>query len=1049
MSTNYKIITIVFTALILVAASLQLQAQGAEASIQGTVTDTSGAAVPNATVQARNIGTGIAQSRMSDAVGRFNVPDLAVGDYEVQVSKMGFSTVVRKGITLTVGAQSVVDFALPVGQQQQTITVEGQASQVETTNATVGALVDQSQMRELPLNGRNFEQLILLAPGVQSFTAITPDSFAGRAPSYSIAGSRPEGQALLLDDENMQNFWNKGVGSISGTSLGVEAIGEFQTLTNTFSAQFGGNGAVVNAVSKSGTNTFHGSAFDFVRNSVFDARNFFDPKDIPAFRKNQFGGSLGGPIKKDKAFFFVNYEGIRQLFGETQVANVPACNLVPGVCTITATNPATAQAIAQTLAIYPAATTYIGNGIGTATEVGSQIAHENYVLGRYDQNLSDKDALFVRYVSDKDFFIEPFSGGGTSGQIPFWPEDDSSHSQFSTVEERRIISPTLVNVLHASYSRPGTSAQTVGSFSALQFYPGAGRQDGQVIVTGLSGIGGNTFTPFNTTLNRYAEGDDVSWTRGAHSIRFGFSATRFQANTFFPQRSMGIWTFQSLPLFLSGTAITLTGGPLRAGMYANRDFRDLELTPYFQDDWKVTSKLTVNLGLRWEFMTNPTDAHGVLHAVPDVATATGFSSVSTVFASNPSWKNWDPRIGFAYDPFSNHKTSIRGGFGIFHDQITPSVYAAYFWGAPPWGSAQQSNPTYPIPFSAITPTLPTETSGFNYNTNTTPYMIQYNLNIQREISSGTVFSIGYVGSHGVHLISEIEQNPPIATIDPNGVYHFGSVVAGKIVGNPRINPNLSIFTNLGPISSSRYNSLQVSLNRRLTHNTQVQVSYTYSKCIDNGATLGSLNSNSPGTVENPYDQSVDRGVCSFDIPQTLRANGLVALPLHGNRLIEGWQISGIETLSAGLPFNISTGFDDVGYQGSGTPRPNYVGGCNIQVGAVNEWFNPACFSVQTPGTLGNLGRDVGRGPHFIDTDIALLKDTKLNETFRLQFRAEVFNLFNHPELGLPASAIFTAGAAGACTATGAGCGNPNATAGRITTTVSSSRQIQFGLKLIF
>ena len=221
----------------------------------------------------------------------------------------------------------------------------------------------------------------------------------------------------------------------------------------------------------------------------------------------------------------------------------------------------------------------------------------------------------------------------------------------------------------------------------------------------------------------------------------------------------------------------------------------------------------------------------------------------------------------------------------------------------------------------------------------------------------------------MHLISQIEQNPPIATVDSNGVYHFGTAVAGKIVGNPRINPNLSVFSNLSTISSSSYNSLQASLNRRLTRSTQLQVSYTYSKCIDNGATLGSLNSNSPGSVENPYNQAVDRGVCSFDIPHTLRMNGLVALPFHGNRFIEGWQLSGIGTVSAGLPYNISTGFDDVGYQGSGTSRPNYIGGCKVEVGTVDQWFNPACFAVQAPGTLGNLGRDTGRGPKFVNADL--------------------------------------------------------------------------------
>src|SRR5712691_9023126 len=328
----------------------RLAAQGATATILGTITDATGAAVPEASVQVRNVGTGLTQSVTADGQGRFRVPDMGVGEYELQASKTGFSTVVHKGITLAVGAQTVVDFSLPVGQQQQTVTVEGQVSQVETTNAAISLSTDTKLMHELPLNGRNFEQLIQAAPGVAT-VQWSNNAMPGRAAQYSVAGGRPEGQAILLDDENLQSFWNNGISSITGSSLGVEAIGEFQTLTNSYSAQFGGNGAVINAVSKSGTNSFHGSAFDFLRNSVLDARDFFSTKSSPpAFRRNQFGGSVGGPLQKDKAFFFVDYEGIRQLFEENKLATVPNC---PAACAITATNPVARQAIADTLAIYP------------------------------------------------------------------------------------------------------------------------------------------------------------------------------------------------------------------------------------------------------------------------------------------------------------------------------------------------------------------------------------------------------------------------------------------------------------------------------------------------------------------------------------------------------------------------------------------------------------------------------------------------------------------------------------------------------------------------
>lgn len=345
--------------LVLMSASgIRLEAQSATATVLGTVTDASGAAVPEAVIQIRNIGTGVTQSVSTDRQGRFKAAELTVGNYEVQASKSGFSTVVHKGITLNVGTESTIDISLAVGQQQQTVTVDAEVSQVETTNATVGSLTDQRQMRELPLNGRNFEQLILLTPGVQSITAFQAVSLEGRANEYSVAGSRPTGQAILLDDENLQNFWNKGMGSITGSSLGVEAIAEFQTLTNTYSAQFGGNGAVINSVSKSGTNSVHGTAFEFLRNSALDARSFIDGSSVPEFRRNQFGGSVGGPVRKDKMFFFGAYEGIQQALGETKIAFVPDCSaanaFTGGACTPASTLPAASQeAIINTLKIFP------------------------------------------------------------------------------------------------------------------------------------------------------------------------------------------------------------------------------------------------------------------------------------------------------------------------------------------------------------------------------------------------------------------------------------------------------------------------------------------------------------------------------------------------------------------------------------------------------------------------------------------------------------------------------------------------------------------------
>lgn len=1083
-------------------APARLHGQGATGSILGTVTDASGAAIAEASIQVRNAGTGITQAVATDSQGRYRVPDLVIGEYEVQSSKAGFQTVVHKGITLTVGSQPVVDFTLPVGQAQQTVTVQGDVSVVETQSTAVGALVESAQMRDLPLNGRNFTQLLTLAPGVTQIPQGAPgagSTFYGNGQKYSIAGSRPSGQAYLLDDQDMTNFWNNGPGAGGlGTALGVEGIAEFQTLTNTYSVQYGGNGAVINASSRPGTNGFHGSAYEFLRNDKLEDRNFFDLQSgAPPFHQNQFGGSLGGPIKKDRIFFFGNYEGLRQSKVTSAIVTVPDACAHQFLTTVTAaggcgaavpqngtpfgTNPSVQTAIRNTMALWPLPNynAELLTGTGAPSQTGQAVVldplkgHENYVMGRIDYNVTAKDALFVRYVLDyaqRDF---------TTG-IPLWPELDSTRDHFVSIEERRIVSAKLVNSFHVGFSRTWEDAYVYGSPTVnngvvtpgtiassgthpLQFFgTAAGREDGTIATfSGLTALGASTTLPFYLVPNKFSYGDDVIWTSGAHSVKFGGTVTRNRENTWAPFVVGGNWTFPNITAFLTGAASQVQGqvsDVQNPTADATKDYRYWLFNPYIEDQWKTTRTLTLTLGLRYSPTTLIGEVRHQMYNLTNPFVPGGkFVPVTTSSASNPSLRNFDPRVGVAWDPFADHKTSIRASFGMFHNVLFSRDLN--YWLQPPFLTATQTSAQgllYPALFSNLGPganavNVPTNgtlsiTNGDYYGVHSTPYQMQWNFNVQRELMANTVWMIGYVGSHNLHMFIQRDFNYPQPCLSATaGCFYNGAPTFSNAAGvpNPRLDPQYNSLQLADNLADSHYHALQTSLDHRFSSGWQMQVSYTYSKSIDNGS--GTYGLDGGGIASNPVNVALDRGLSNFNRKNNFRVSGIYSVPFKvkgiAGALVNGWQVTGAFTYLSGAPFNPTSAPNRV-FTGTGSNagRPNAVAGCDLYSGfhTLNAWFNTGCFALQPAGTYGNAGRDTIIGPNLWNLDNSLTKDFKIKEQTTLQFRAEAFNVMNHPSFQLlPTNTQIFAGA------------GLNASAGKITATNSQPRQIQLALKLLF
>jgi hypothetical protein len=1032
------------------------------ASLSGTVRDDSGAGLPAASVLVKNTETGAVRTLVTDENGRYSAPSISIGRYQVTASKEGFNSQVKTGIDMVVGQTTVVDLALPVGELKQAITVEEAAPAVNLSTQQISGLVSERQVKDLPLNGRSYDQLVTLNPGIVNYTAErsggigTSNSSVGNM--FAISGRRPQENLFLLNGVEFTgaSVINNTPGGTSGQLLGVDAVREFNVVSDSYGAEYGKRpGGQVSIVTASGTNELHGTLYEFLRNSDLDARNFFDQGIIPKFERNSFGGTLGGPIKKDKLFLFGNYEGFRQHLGLSDVTLVPDNAARSGI--VGTINVGVAPAVQPLLALWPLQNgPELGNGIAEAFSHPLQTVREDFGTTRADYNLSQKDTLFGVYTIDDSYANTPSAN-------PLSSVLEGLREQVASMQEQHVFSPSILNTVRIGYSRGGYyfTSQTPLNL------PGwvAGAPIGAIVIGGgtalnaqssITGAGTNAGSNLRAVRNLSTYDDHVGIFHGKHQIEAGLWAQRVQANDLLAQNQWGQASFGSLTSFLHGTTATFTVVPSPTPL----GWRSLELAGFVQDVIKVRPNLDLRLGFRFESTdgwnevagraANYAFLNGVIQTNPVVG--------SSAFIINRAKFLPEPRVGLAWDPFGQGKTVVHAGFGIYRALLDNLDYRL--------GQTAPFNATESlknvsvaglqiVPGSALPAGTKISPSGSQPDLYT-PTVITWTFKVEQQIAPNTSLGLGYVGSHGYHELLSLDANEPMPTICPAAPCP-ANLASGTVYypsGAPLANPSLANTTTWFSEGLSSYNALQVDANRRFANGFQLRGVYTWSNSLDDGTALNSsVGANAPGFVMFPGNPKLDWGPSTSDARHIAVVNSSYELPFgsgkkvlanqHGlsQKLISGWTVSGVETMQSGLPFTPQLGFNPTNNGDSRNPiRPSWNPAFSgpIVLGGPNQYFNPNAFILPPTGTYGNVGRDILYGPGLATTDLSLAKNTSISEKLRLQFRAEFFNVFNRANFGSPNAVVF-----GSASAT------PSPTAGVITSTSTTSRQIQFGLKLLW
>ena len=1030
-------------------------AQTFRGTILGTIMDSSGAAIPGAQVTVKNLGTGQTRSTSTGEAGTFTVPELPIGQYSVTVGKEGFSSATVDGVEVTVAAERRVDVTLQPGKVESSVQVEATAPMVATTEDTLGGTLQSNSVDNLPVNGRDYTKLIYLQPGVTGGPDQITDS-PGSFGTFSVNGARGRSNNFLLDGTDMNDGYRNdpainqpGVFGTPSTILPVDAVAELAVQSN-FAPEFGRNaGGVINIVTKSGTNAIHGTAADYFRNDALDARNFFNPSPVPktAFHNNQFGGSIGGPIVKDKAFFFGDYEGQRETGGVNSAACVPSAgNIAAAQAELAGQNLTVNPVIAALLQRnpWPAANTANPDTCNNLSATTSIFNSVNSVIAKADYNVNEKNLLTGRYYYSTSNQSFPLGLGGT-GDLPGYNTVTPTNVNLVSISYLTTLSLTKVNELRFGYNRfyeTFIPEDTKFNPASIGLDTGVVAQDygmPKISIAGYTGFGASSGDPRGRTDSNWQAIDNFSWKLNKHSVKIGYEFRRTTVYQFFDEGFRGSLSFADLPATdtqpeFSALAAFLLGIPSGGSILegdTNRNTAQNQHAFYVQDSFRATHRLTLNYGLRWDYfgviseknklLSNFDPASGVLSQV-------GSNGLSSLY--RPDYRNFAPRVSLAYDLTGKGTTVIRSGAGVFYDVFSQD----YFLGQVPYnaatpGAAYNNIGPKPILSGSATSQIASDTpvySGFGASSNLfavdrslpTPYMYNYNLNIQQQLGKPMVLQVGYVGSAGHHLFRfrDINQETLSCQLGVSCTTNYPYA-------------NYGYINYLETSANSIYNSLQTQLRVRNLHGFESTINYVYSHSIDNASDGTDFEPNT-AMPNDSYRVDLERSNSNFDVRHrfTWMADYKFPSPKGAGRLAQfgkGWAVDSVLTMQTGQPFQLNFNFSgDWDGTGEWFPRPDVVGNPHAGTRMPDSVVNLAAFKVPctwsggdcVPGTqhIGNEARNFLFGPPFKQWDVAIYKDTPINERLKMQIRADFFNIINHPNFTNPFLPTFFA----ACDNTG-------------------------------